>query len=278
MYHFVYGSDDGWDPHAQLVQNQNGALYGTTTESLNNPGTIFKVTDSGVLTTLYRFCSAGDTCPDGGFPEGGVIQGADGAFYGATKIGGDPLCGLTSGCGTLFRFDRSGLSTLHVFENSDGTAPQAALYQASDGNLYGVAAEGGDLDASECFGEGCGTLFSVSPAGTFNLVHTFCQSSGCPDGRVPLGPLTQGTDGNLYGTTTFGGSSDAGVTGQSIRILGNNLLGTTGVTFNGAPAQFTVNTNSFITVIVPAGATSGTVQVTTPTGVLSSDVSFYVSR
>ncbi|MBA3914065.1 MAG: hypothetical protein H0X25_09495 [Acidobacteriales bacterium] len=298
VHHFVYGSNDGWDPHAQLVQNRDGALYGTTTISLDNPGTIFRINQAGDVTTLYRFCSSGDTCPDGGFPDGGLAQGADGAFYGATKIGGDPLCGLTSGCGTLFKLDRSGLTTLHVFENSDGAAPETALYQATDGNFYGTAFQGGNLEAEECFGVGCGTIFSLSPSGSFTLLYSFCATTGCPDGRAPFGPLTQGTDGNLYGTAAFSGTSDvgviyklslglppfikllpaSGVTGKSIRILGNNLLGTTGVTFNGVPAEFTVNTNSFITAKVPAGATSGTVQVTTPNGVLSSNIAFHVSR
>lgn len=141
-------------------------------------------------------------------------------------------------------------------------------------------------------------MFSITPSGSFTLLHTFCPTEDCLDGAAPVAPLVQGTDGDFYGVTSGGGASSLGtvyklslgllpfikllpalgIIGQSIRVLGNNLLGATGVAFNGTPAEFTVNTNSFITAKVPAGATSGTVQVTTANGVLSSNVSFRVDR
>lgn len=107
----------------------------------------------------------------------------------------------------------------------------------------------------------------------------------------------QGTDGNLYGTTGYGGANHGGTvfapslglapfvktlpasgkTGSSLFILGNNLTGTTSVTFNGTPASFTVVSATEITTTVPSGATSGTVQVITPTGTLNSNVAFRVN-
>ncbi|MBA3914063.1 MAG: hypothetical protein H0X25_09485 [Acidobacteriales bacterium] len=298
LYNFASGGDDGEYPYGALAQNDAGAIYGTTRfGGAHNQGTLFRINKAGSFTTLYSFCAIGDTCTDGATTFAGLIQGADGAFYGVTYSGGNATCAPSNVCGTAFKYDKNGLITLHSFQGNDGGAPEAPLYQGTDGNLYGTASNGGHAD-SVCGLVGCGTIFSVTPSGVFNLLYQFCAAAGCADGARPLAGLVQGTDGNFYGATNIGGSSNVGViyklsvglppfikllpglgvTGQSIRILGNNLLGTTGVTFNGAPAEFTVNTNSFITAKVPAGVTSGTVQVMTPNGVLSSNVAFQVSR
>jgi len=132
-------------------------------------------------------------------------------------------------------------------------------------------------------------------------LYSFCSLAGCPDGEFPAG-LVQGTDGKFYGTTLNGGTSSTctsgcgtvfalstdqapfvetrptvGVVGEVVTIVGYELTGATSATFNGRPAVFKVDASTAITTIVPAGATSGKVQVTTPTGTLSSNLSFEVA-
>jgi hypothetical protein len=126
----------------------------------------------------------------------------------------------------------------------------------------------------------------------------FCSLPKCADGDSPYAALIQSTNGNLYGTTPQGGRSNLGVfygvgtrlaafvetnpgsgrAGTEVVILGNNLTGTTSVTFNGTAATFSVfSSGSAIRTTVPAGATTGTVQVTTPSGPLNSNVPFRVT-
>src|SRR5215469_17227708 len=108
-----------------LVQGTDGNLYGTTRlGGANNAGTVFKMTPAGALTTLYSFCSQ-PGCTDGNGPTAALVQAADGNFYGATGFGG------TFGDGTVFRITASGnLTTLHVFDGMDGSAPNSGLFQA----------------------------------------------------------------------------------------------------------------------------------------------------
>ncbi len=97
------------------------------------------------------------------------------------------------------------LTTLHSFQYSDGDGPWAGLVQGGDGNFYGTTPLGG---ANSCFGgAGCGTIFKVTPGGALTTLHTFCSQSGCTDGYWPYGGLVQGSDGNFYGTTEYGGAS-----------------------------------------------------------------------
>jgi uncharacterized repeat protein (TIGR03803 family) len=102
---------DGWQPYAALVRSTDGDLYGTTvfggpayeTGGADGWGTIFKITLSGALTTLYNFCSQGFPCTDGGDPYAGLVQATDGSFYGTTYSGGDiGLCEAGAGCGVVF--------------------------------------------------------------------------------------------------------------------------------------------------------------------------------
>jgi uncharacterized repeat protein (TIGR03803 family) len=155
---------DGSAPFSNLVIGKDGNLYGTTSNGGNvtcappvGCGTIFKITTGGTLTTLYSFCTAAN-CPDGTNPFAGLVLGSDGNFYGTTTAGGNTLCNL--GCGTVFSMTPSGqLTTLHTFTGTDGSDPQAALVQASDGALYGGTLYGG---ANVCNSVGCGTFFRVA--------------------------------------------------------------------------------------------------------------------
>jgi hypothetical protein len=148
------------------------------------------------------------------------------------------------------------------------------LIQATDGNFYGTTA----------YGE---TIFSITPDGSLTTLYTLSYN----DGASPYG-LVQATDGNFYGITDEGYGtvfklstglgpfvktvSATGKVGDGVIILGTNLTGATGVTFNGTAAGFTVVSASAISTTVPAGATTGKVRVTTPEGTLLSDVAFRV--
>jgi len=293
LYSFTGNAAQGRDP-AGLVHATNGDYYGTSWGSSSEYngscyygcGTVFKITSSGTETTLYSFC-AQVNCTDGGNPSAGLVQGADGNLYGTTDIGGDNCA--PAGCGTVFKITPSGtLTTLYSFSGPDGSSPQTTLIQATDGNLYGTTASGG--------ANAQGTVFKITPSGTLTTLYSFCAQSGCTDGAGPEAALVQGTDGNFYGTTYGGGANNygtvfslsvdlgpfvetqttAGPVGSLVKILGTNLTGSTGVTFNGTAAVFSVSASSLITATVPAGASSGKVQVITPSGTLSSNVPFQV--
>jgi uncharacterized repeat protein (TIGR03803 family) len=316
------GCADGEFPTGPLVQGADGNLYGTTyTGSPGTPlasdwGSIFKITKSGKLNTIYTFVCSGSLsnldCPNGQGLPGGLVQAADGSFYGTTSAGGaDDSCvvevGSIFGCGTIFNVTTSGtLTTLYSFcaQNgcADGELPFAGLLEGTDGNFYGTTFSGFPGMPSY------GTVFKITPGGTLTTLHTFCSQSGCPDGSNPLAGLVQATNGKFYGTTssvcgpvittpTCGVVTTTGTVfslsvglrpfvktvptfgnvGSTVIILGNNLTDTTSVTFNGTPATtFTVVSGTEIKATVPVGATSGTVQVTTPNGSLSSNVPFRV--
>jgi len=169
-----------------LVQASNGDLYGT------DAGSVFKITIAGTFTTLYSFCSKSN-CTDGSDPQAGLVQGADGNFYGTTSSGG------ANGLGTVFKITPSGtLTTLHSFDQVDGANPLAGLIQATNGDFYGTTYSGG--------AHGSGTVFRITPSGTLTSIHSFSNK----DGAEPLAALIQATDGNFYGTTEQGGAHNQG--------------------------------------------------------------------
>jgi|HubBroStandDraft_1064217.scaffolds.fasta_scaffold17147_3 uncharacterized repeat protein (TIGR03803 family) len=275
---------DGSDPLG-LVQGSNGNFYGVTASGgVNAHGTIFEITPAGKLTTLYSFCSL-TNCADGTSPVA-LVQATNGNFYGTTRMGGSYSSSCHAfGCGTIFEMTPTGkLTTLHTFQLTDGAEP-SALVQATNGNFYGVCGLGTTTDD-------VGTIFEITTAGALTALHTFTFTDGAyPDG------LVQGTDGSFYGTTSAGGANGVGAVfslsaglgpfvetlpnaakvGTKVAILGNNLTGTTRVTFNGPPAKFTAVSDTEIKATVPTGATTGVVEVVTPGGTLSSNVRFRVT-
>ena len=189
---------DGFGPEAGLVLASDGNFYGTTQGGgAHFYGTVFKITPSGTLTTLYNFCSLAG-CADGSQPIGGLIQAVDGNLYGTTWVGG------TLGIGTVFRITLGGvLTTLYSFNGHYGGGPTAALVQTSDGNFYGTTQGGG---GDYCSPDGCGTVFKITPSGAFTTLYSF---SGL-DGGLAIAGLLQATDGKFYGTTWNGGANGFG--------------------------------------------------------------------
>jgi uncharacterized repeat protein (TIGR03803 family) len=259
-----------------LIQAKDGNFYGISLYGGLGYGGIFKITAGGVLTSLYSFTNGSD----GASPQGPLVQATNGNFYGTTNSAG------AHGYGTVFGMSPAGVvHTLYSFAGTDGANPAAGLIQATDGNFYGTTSAGG--------ANGDGTIFQVTPTGALTSLHDF---NGAIDGTNSQAPLVQGTDGSFYGTTYAGGANNIGTifnesvglgpfvrtnpttgsAGKPVRILGNNLTGSTSVTFNGVAAAFTIVSDNEITTNVPVGATSGTVEVTTPSGALNSNIIFRI--
>lgn len=211
VHNFAGAPRDGSYPYPALIQATDGNFYGTTFSGGGaDEGTVFRLTPSGTLTTIHAFCLAGIPCPDGGNVQSGLVQATNGNLYGMVARGGSTTCTFNGydGCGTIFEITLSGtLTTLHLFQLTDGGQPVARLIQATNGNLYGVTPYGGT--SSACAG-GCGTIFQITPSGTFTSLYSFCSASGCTDGSFPAGNPIQGTNGVMYGTTGLSGVNGDG--------------------------------------------------------------------
>lgn len=192
-----FDETDGKAPYlGTLVQGTDGNLYGTTEYGgAHNSGTVFRVSTSGTLTSVYSFCSQ-SKCADGGGPFGGLVLGKDGNLYGVTTQSG------AHSYGTVFKITSAGaLTTLYSFCSqsncADGAGSYAALLQGTDGNFYGTTGGFGSNNL--------GTVFKITPSGKLTTLHTFVGS----DGSTPAGVLVQASDGSIYGTTPYGGATVA---------------------------------------------------------------------
>ena len=187
-----------------LVQGTDGNFYGVAGEGgANNDGTVFKITSTGVLTTLYTFCSQ-PNCTDGSIPSGGLIQAANGNFYGVTVKGG------ANGDGTMYEITPDGsLTTLHSFESAvDGANPIGTPLQWN-GYFYGITQPYGNGPNAQ------GTLYKITPKGTVTTLYYFCSQPNCADGAYPGAGLIRASDGNIYGTTSEGGNNSTCLQVQS---------------------------------------------------------------
>jgi uncharacterized repeat protein (TIGR03803 family) len=278
---------DGYNQFFPPIQGIDGNLYGATLlGGAHSGGVLYRLSLAGEYTIIYNFCSLSD-CLDGGVPNT-IVQDAKGNFFGTTEEGG------SRGFGTVFEFTSTNqYIVLDSFDYALGD-PLAGLTLASDGNFYGITRGGTNG----------GTVFEVTPEGRIRFLNIF-EDCALDSGWDPLFSLFQGTNGSLYGTTAYGNSVGdcnnngagygtmysisglgplvetaplAGPVDQSVIILGNNLTGTTSVTFNGAEAAFTVESDTYIQAKVPKGATTGVVSVVTPSGTLKSNPQFVVSK
>jgi uncharacterized repeat protein (TIGR03803 family) len=196
-------------PLGGVIRDSAGNLYGTAAGGTgrNSPcfsygcGVVYKVDKAGVGTILYSFKGG----KDGQKPTGNLIMDAAGNLYGTTAFGGAPPCPYNYGCGTVFKVDPSGKETvLYRFTGGkDGAIPTGGLARDRQGNLYGTTNFEG---AEGCFMNtyGCGTIFKVAPSGDFTVLYTF---QGGTDGGFPNPDLVWDNAGNLYGTTSAGGSN-----------------------------------------------------------------------
>jgi len=196
LYSFgTSGGYDGGTPSGALI-NVGGTLYGVATNGgANFLGTVFSVTPAGVENVLYSFTGKAD----GAGPVGGLIE-VNGTLYGTTENGGGRCA--NSGCGTVFSVTLAGVETvLHAFAGSDGSIPVGSLVYIG-GTFYGTTEAGGMF--ADCR-SGCGTVFSLTPAGVEKVLHSF---GGFPGGRAPYASLLAIAD-QLYGTAEEGGAQPA---------------------------------------------------------------------
>jgi uncharacterized repeat protein (TIGR03803 family) len=202
-----FGSQ-GCNPVANLLIDATGSLYGTTSGLNCDNGTIFQLVpgrnDSWTYNVLYSF-----TGSDGDQPDAGLISDAAGNLFGTTVGGGN-------GWGNVFELKRhaNGKWTEKVlysfdFNFKDGVFPEASLVFDPAGNLYGTTWGGGDTGLG-CGGQGCGTVFELTPSANGTWKEKVLQSFSGEDGTNPSAPLIQGTNGNFYGTTSYGGVHLAG--------------------------------------------------------------------
>ena len=226
----------GLEPTNIMTQGTDGSFYGTTQAGgSKGSGVAFKFTPPHGFKVLHSL----NGTTDGTLPYSGLVQATDGNFYGAAEASGNN----GADCGTLFRITPSGVFTvIHTFAGTDGCNPYSALYQHTNGLIYGTTYDGGNSSAG-CE-QGCGVVYSL------NI------------GSAPF--------------VTFAGPPAAKV-GKTIEILGQGLTGATGVLFNGTAATtFKVASDTYMTATVPSGATTGTVIVNAPAGALSSNIAFRV--
>ena len=174
-------------------------LNSVLTTSCVGVGVVRALTCTGpaqTVTTLYNLNAS-----TGSNPEGNLIQGRDGNLYGTARFGG------SNAMGTVFKLSTDGrLTVVHNFSGSDGAYPSAGLLLGVDGNFYGTTPNGGPADF--------GVVFKMTPAGGVTVLHAF---TGTPDGGIPYSPPILATDGNLYGVTDSGGSTDSNA-GVAYRI------------------------------------------------------------
>ena len=220
----ITGANRGATPSSSLTLGGDGNFYGTTLiGGSNNLGSVFRLTPGGTLTTLVDFTGNGAN-NRGSVPYASLVLGNDGNLYGTTSQGG------ATGVGTIFRMTTGGaLTTLVEFTENGasnrGAFPYAGLARDSGGNFYGTTLLGGANDQ--------GTVFRMTTAGALTTLVDFSGNGPVNKGADLYAGLVKDSDGNFYGTTRFGGASNAGT--AFVVTPGGTL--TTLVEFTGAGPQ-----------------------------------------
>lgn len=209
LYNFGANYADGQYPSASLVSDTAGNLYGVTSQGgVHSAGTVFELSAVGMETVLHSFSGVPG---DGANPAGGLIRDQAGNLSGSTFDGGSGGCtiGSGSGCGVVFRLNAKGKeAVLYNFtEVPDGAGPLGALVRDSAGNMYGTTYYGGTGSCDDGNGIGCGVIFKVTSTGQESVLYNF---TGTPDGAYPQAPVVRDSEGNLYGTTYYGGAYGCG--------------------------------------------------------------------
>ena len=259
------GAALGSTPLGALVQGSDSNFYGTTNlGGANNLGTVFVISPAGALTTLVNFTGTTGTAV-GSSPKGGLVQAGDGSFYGATLSGG------AGGFGNLFKVAQGGVFTsLISFTGTTGTnlgtSPNGSLVLGVDGAMYGTTSAGGLNNA--------GSIFRFTTDGQF---ATLVNLNAAP----VFGRPGQSSGGDLYGTTTGGGTAlgygtvYSGTPGNATQLLAPLVptSGTTALASRGG-LLLAADGNFYGTTASGGAGNLGSVFSLTPAGVLNTLVSF----
>jgi uncharacterized repeat protein (TIGR03803 family) len=235
----------GFSPRAGVTIDANGNLYGTTAGGGNTGATVYKLAKGESSVTTIASIVDGNA--------GGVTFDADGNLWGTTYTGG------TTGSGTVYKID-NGLSTINTiasFGLTGGRNPWAGVTFDADGNLWGTTQVGGE-------GSGSGAVYMIAKgSNTITTIASFNPSDGSDIGSTPFAGVTFDSDGNLWGTTTFGGLHNGGTVYKIAK--GSNTINTI-ASFNGdngalpyAAVTFDANGNLYGTTWVGGSDNNGTV-------------------
>jgi uncharacterized repeat protein (TIGR03803 family) len=224
LYTFLGGTDGGFP--SPLVLDGAGNLYGTTASGgiTGSPcggcGTVFELSPSPSggwqKDILYSFNDG----LDGGFPSSGVVFDGAGNLFGETFDGGSFAC-PESGCGVVYKLAPKSkgwkFSVAHTFNGRDGkkgSQPSGGLSSDGEGNLFGMTGGGGDLSCDN--GNGCGTIFKLSPKSKNGFIFSVVDAFNGPLGANPMSNVIVDKAGSLYGTTFAGGSGGCTLTGCGV--------------------------------------------------------------
>jgi uncharacterized repeat protein (TIGR03803 family) len=305
---YKFDQTHGAGPLSPVIQGTDGNFYGTTSAGgTSGFGVVFKLTSAGVITVLHNFIGS-----DGEKPLAGLVQANDGNFYGVASAGG------SLGYGTIFKMTSTSdhtFSVIYDFDQTHGQAPEDALFQNTNGILYGTTADGGTDGAGVFYslnisaepfaslqnisgkvgslvnilGQGFIGSTAVSFGGVnatkFSVVSDTYMTANVPAGAKTGTVVVVRPSGSLTSIQTFkvtpaisSISPSSGPIGTVVTVTGTGLTQTTKVTIGGVKATtFTVKSDSSVTVTIPTACKTGKITVTTNGGSATSSSTFNVT-